>query len=143
MDLAIGQDQEHVVNLVLDARLHVLDHLLKDVGEEGRASELNGGELLSVLSEDAFDSNDLRVLRVSIKRETMADVHASHELGNGAEAIHGVASVAVIRLEDATDRAESVLVLVLCAQIVKGVREGEVLIGSGEIDSCLHGDAPA
>ncbi len=74
MDLAVSQDQQDVVNLILKSGLHILKNLLKDGSEEGRTVESDELKLLAVLGDNAFSSNDLGVRVVAVEREAVADI---------------------------------------------------------------------
>jgi hypothetical protein len=74
VDLAVSQDQQDVVNLILKSGLHILKNLLKDGSEEGRTVESDELKLLAVLGNNALSSNDLGVRVVAVEREAVADI---------------------------------------------------------------------
>jgi hypothetical protein len=120
VDFTVSQNQENVVHFILNLGLHVGDDLLKDRSEESRSEEADTWEVGSVKREDVINGLDFRVGIVSIQRETMVYSVFSNESGDTSESVYGEGFVRVVALKDGAYLFNSMLILVVSTEVMKG-----------------------
>jgi hypothetical protein len=122
MDLTICEDEEDVVNLVLNSGGNVGNDLLENGAKESGSVELDELKFLSILLKDALSSGDFRVREISIEGEAMVNVMLTHELRNTSKSIDWEALVRIIAFKNGSNRADSMLILIVSTKVVKRIR---------------------
>ncbi len=98
MYLSVGDDQENVVEGFVLSGSNLLSHGVKYVGKVGGAAKRDQTEVLSVDLLNADCAYYFWVGEVSIERERMGDLVATHEAGNTSETVDWEAPIVVIDL---------------------------------------------
>lgn len=141
MNCAISQQQQDVVAGLTGLLAAVILESFKDWAEVSWATELNGGQSLSVQTHDALNSVDFRVAHISIDREAVAHMWIRGHDATKSE--HWELLVKIIRLNDTADLSDGSLVLVVGPHEVQTVGVLLVTIRTRVVDSDTLGDLPA
>ena len=119
MDSAISQQEQDLVLVLTLRRLNVILELGEQWGEQSWTTKADLGQSLPVGIDDALDGDDVRVLRVTIHRETVADTVDAGVARNATEAENGEASVVVVRLNDGANVEDGSLVLIISTHVME------------------------